>query len=118
MDTIPPDPPTGLTALKSPSSLPQLRWTQASRHDHRRQRHRRVRDLPRRHPGDDGAGLASFDDSTLQDDDTYTYTVTAIDGAGNESDPSDPVQILFDGTPPPVPFGLQVDGDLARAARR
>ncbi len=34
--------------------------------------------------------VASFDDSTLQDDDTYTYTVTAIDGAGNESDPLGP----------------------------
>ena len=37
---------------------------------------------------------AKLDDSALHDDDTYTYTVTAIDGAGNgERDPSDPVQI-------------------------
>ena len=39
-------------------------------------------------------------------DDTYEYTVTAVDGAGNESAPSSAATVLFDHTPPPPPSGL------------
>jgi fibronectin type 3 domain-containing protein len=104
IDRVPPDPPTGLTAA-TPTNLPHLTWTQAS------------------DAATGGSGIASyrvyrngvrvgivgvadFQDSTVALDDAYDYTVTAVDGAGNESAPSSAVTVLFDHTPPPPPTGL------------
>ena len=50
--------------------------------------------------------IADFQDSTVTLDDVYGYTVTAVDGAGNESLPSSAATVLFDHTPPPPPTGL------------
>jgi fibronectin type 3 domain-containing protein len=104
IDRIEPPAPTGLT-VPTPSNLPHLTWTQAS-------------DAA---TGGSGIGeyhvyrngvrvgivaIADFQDSTVTLDDVYGYTVTAVDGAGNESDPSSAATVLFDHTPAPPPSGL------------
>jgi fibronectin type 3 domain-containing protein len=104
VDTVAPPAPTGLTA-PTPANLPHLTWTGAS-------------DTA---TGGSGIGayriyrsgvrvgtsaVADFADSTVLLDDTYDYTVTAVDGAGNESVPSALTTVLFDHTPPPAPAGL------------
>ena len=49
----------------------------------------RVSDLPQRDAGDDDGGT-TYTDTGLQPITSYTYTVTALDAAGNESAPSAP----------------------------
>ncbi len=41
----------------------------------------------------------------------HTYTVTALDLAGNESDPSNPADVTVDTTPPTVRISVPSDGD-------
>ena len=104
IDRVEPPAPVGLT-VPTPTKLPHLTWTQAS-------------DAA---TGGSGIGeyhvyrngvrvgivaIADFQDSTVTLDDTYGYTVTAVDGAGNESDPSSAATVLFDHTPAPPPSGL------------
>ncbi len=45
----------------------------------------------------------TFTDSTLSGDGTYTYTVTSLDGLGNESGPSTGRSVTYDTTPPAAP---------------
>ena len=120
IDRVQPDPPTGLV-VPTPTNLPHLTWTQAS------------------DAATGGSGIAcyrvyrngvrvgivaiaDFQDSTVALDDAYDYTVTAVDGAGNESSPSSAATVLFDHTPPPAPTGLngptpsQAKPDLAWAS--
>lgn len=104
IDRVEPPAPGGL-AVATPTNLPHLTWTQAS-------------DAA---TGGSGIGeyhvyrngvrvgivaIADFQDTTVALDDVYGYTVTAVDGAGNESDPSGAATVLFDHTPPPPPTGL------------
>ena len=46
-------------------------------------------------------------DSALATDGTYTYTVTALDAAGNESAVSAAVTVVYDKTEPPTPRGAR-----------
>jgi fibronectin type 3 domain-containing protein len=48
----------------------------------------------------------SFTDSALRASSTYTYTVIAVDAAGNSSPASGGTTVTYDATPPPVPTGL------------
>jgi fibronectin type 3 domain-containing protein len=104
IDRVEPAAPTGL-AVPTPTKLPHLTWTQAS-------------DAA---TGGSGIGeyriyrngvrvgivaVADFQDTTVALDDVYGYTVTAVDGAGNESTPSAAATVLFDHTPAPAPSGL------------
>ena len=99
IDRIEPPAPTGLV-VPTPTKLPHLTWTQAS-------------DAA---TGGSGIGeyhvyrngvrvgivaIADFQDTTVTLDDVYGYTVTAVDGAGNESAPSSAATVLFDHTPAP-----------------
>src|SRR5262249_53522258 len=48
----------------------------------------------------------TFTDTTLGTTGTYVYTVTAVDGAGNESGSTSSVTVTYDATAPSVPTGL------------
>jgi fibronectin type 3 domain-containing protein len=48
----------------------------------------------------------SFTDSALRSAGSYSYTVVAVDGAGNASSPSNGATVWFDPTPPSAPTGL------------
>jgi predicted phage tail protein len=50
-------------------------------------------------------------------DDAYAYTVTAVDGAGNESVASDPLPLVVDRTAPPRPTSLVLTGAAASPDR-
>ncbi len=53
--------------------------------------------------------LTSYTDSTIVQGNTYEYTITAFDAAGNESAPASPVSVGgTDVVPPSVPAGLMV----------
>ncbi|MEZ5498976.1 MAG: fibronectin type III domain-containing protein [Steroidobacteraceae bacterium] len=56
------------------------------------------------------AGTTAYTDNTAQASTTYAYTVTAVDGANNESAPSSAVNVTTpaaaDNTAPSVPTGL------------
>ena len=48
----------------------------------------------------------TFGDTAVSLDDSYNYTVTSVDAAGNESGQSSVLTVLFDDTPPPQPLSL------------
>src|SRR6266516_6041468 len=54
------------------------------------------------------SGAASFSDTSVLPNTTYTYTVVAVDPSGNTSPPSDPAQVSTpaDTTPPSPPSQL------------
>ena len=103
VDSTPPPVPTGLTGPSPSTAKPVLSWTSGG--------------------PDVGSGFksyevfrngvlmgsptgASFSDTTLTTNGSYTYTVRALDNAGNESASSSAVAIVWDSTPPPSPSGL------------
>jgi chitodextrinase len=97
----PPPPPTSLTATTVSDSEIDLSWTAPSTGDVIGYRVYR-----NGNPVDNTAGT-SYRDSGLQGFTTYTYTVTALDGEGLESEPSQPAQATtLDGTPPTQPQSL------------
>jgi large repetitive protein len=113
LDTVAAPAPTGLAAA-SPTNHPLLSWSAAS------------------DATTGGSGISlyrvyrngmlvgstaspSFADTTISLDDTYGYTVTAVDGAGNESPASTPVSVMFDHTPPPPPTGLVAAAAVSQA---
>ncbi len=104
LDTVAPAAPTGLAGA-TPSNLPHVTWTQASDQATGGSGIGSYRIYRNGAPAG-VAATADFQDTQVVLDDAYTYTVTAIDGAGNESAPSAGVVVLFDHTPPPAPAGL------------
>ncbi len=103
VDTTPPPVPTSLTGASPTRGKPLLVWTSGG--------------------ADVGSGFAHYDvfrngaplgsslataytDSTLTTNDIYTYTVTAVDVAGNTSAPTAGIQVAWDNAPPPAPSGL------------
>jgi fibronectin type 3 domain-containing protein len=107
IDTQPPPAPLALAADRSPTNAPHLTWQQASDADTGGTGISGYR-VYRNGVSIGTTPAALFSDTTLVSDDTYTYTVAAIDGAGNEGPQSSGVSVLYDGTPPPVPLSLQV----------
>jgi PKD repeat protein len=51
-------------------------------------------------------GTADYTDSDVNEDGTYTYTVRAIDGAGNVGADATPLVVHVDTTPPGAPSGV------------
>lgn len=95
-DESPPSTPTGLTATQAPGQV-TLTWN-ASTDDSGVAGYEVRRD---------GALLGSpagtsFTDTTVQPGASYSYTVTALDTAGNRSDPSEPLLVSVAGDPPPA----------------
>lgn len=102
LDPVPPPPPTGLGATPVSASRIDLSWTAAAADD--LIGYRVYRDGS---PIADLGLVTSYEDSGLQGYTTYTYTVTALDDEGLESDPSESAAArTLDGTPPTVPTGL------------
>ncbi|MDX6591717.1 MAG: hypothetical protein QOJ13_913 [Gaiellales bacterium] len=99
--TAPTTPGTPVAAQSETSSAPALTWSASS----------------------DTSGIASyrifrsgtqagtsattsFTDTGLKTSGTYTYTVVAVDGAGNSSPQSGGTSVTFDASAPPAPTGL------------
>ena len=83
-DTTPPTPPQSLVASATGSTTVHLTWQAATDNvgvtNYRIYRNgTAVQTI---------GNVTSYDDSGLQPNTTYTYTVTALDAAGNESQPS------------------------------
>ncbi len=104
VDHIAPPPPNDV-AGPAVSNLPTMSWTNTS------------------DAGSGGSGVAGYNvyrngvkigttvqptygDTAVSLDDSYNYTVTSVDAAGNESGPSSVLTVLFDDTPPPQPLSL------------
>ena len=102
-DTTPPTAPSGLGGSATGSSSVHLSWGASS--DNVGVTNYRVYR--------DGAAVqtigntTSYDDTGLQANTTYTYTVTALDAAGNESPASNPVPVT---TQPGGSTGVFSDG--------
>jgi len=108
-DTQSPSAPTGLTAGTVTSSKVPLSWT-ASTDDQGVAGYRVFRGATQ---VGEVAGT-SFTDTTVAASTTYTYTVKAFDGAGNVSEPSNPVTVTTpapsDTTPPTVSMTAPGEG--------
>jgi large repetitive protein len=104
IDRVAPTAPTSLTA-PTPSSLPHLTWTQSSDAATGGSGVSSYR-VFRNGTNIGTVAVADFEDTAAISDDSYSYTVTALDGAGNESAPSAAATVLYDHTPPPQPAGL------------
>ncbi len=104
VDVTPPDAPTGLTAQAVlTSAKPSLSWTLSSDHGGSGIAQYIV------YRGGVQAGVSTgttFIDTTITTNGSYSYTVVAVDAAGNLSAASAPLTVTWDSTPPPVPINL------------
>jgi len=110
VDTVPPAPPVGLMASPTETLEVDLIWDANTESD-----------LAGYRPYRDGTLLTadlqpspSYLDAAVGSG-AFTYTVTAVDEAGNESEPSQPAEISLDAEPPTVhlsrpPEGARVSG--------
>ena len=101
-----PSVPTGLTAQLSDTYDTTLSWDEST-DDVGLQDYAIYRDgilLDR-------SGTESYTDPALTPGATHSYTVTATDVAGNESAPSDPVEVVADAGPPTAPTDLSATLD-------
>jgi hypothetical protein len=98
-DVAPPAAPLGVTALLREGTA-ELSWSPGSEPDlasyrvYRTPRGgapERIAELP--------ASETQWRDAQLSPDDTFSYTVTAVDAAGNEGPPSTPAQLLLPDRP-------------------
>ena len=90
-DVAPPTVPSGLTLLAQPGAL-ELRWSPSPESDLRL--YRVYRAAPAGTPerlAEVPAGTTVFLDQTAAPGTVYQYTITAVDGVGNESPPSAPL---------------------------
>lgn len=90
-DVAPPTVPSGLTLLAQPEGL-ELRWSPSPEGDLRL--YRVYRAAPTGTPerlAEVPAGTTVFLDRTAAPGTAYRYTITAVDGVGNESPPSAPL---------------------------
>ena len=113
VDITPPDAPASLTAQATlTASKPSLSWTLSS--------------------DNGGSGIAqyvvfrgavqagvstgtTFIDTTLATNGSYSYTVKAVDAAGNLSAASSPLTVTWDSTAPPVPINLTATSPTSAA---
>ena len=113
-DTQTPSPPTNLTATPLSATRLNLAWTASTDNgtvaDYKVTR--------------DGAQIAtttsnSYSDNGLAPDTTHTYSVQAVDAAGNISNPSNTLVVTTpspDTAPPSIPTSLQASGVSAQSA--
>ena len=108
-DNTPPSTPAGLTLNSATENAVTFSWA-ASTDD--------LGDVANYRIFRDGtevgtSNAASFTDTTVQADQTYQYTVSAIDDAGNESNTSITLQVITPLAPdteaPNIPTGLTLD---------
>jgi fibronectin type 3 domain-containing protein len=106
-DTVAPEAPSGLTA--NPATNPprvELSWTSAS-DNIAVTGYRIYRDASATPIGTVSGATTSYVDSNVSSNQTYTYTVKAVDGAGNESAASNPATVTMpDTSPPSAPSAL------------
>ena len=118
-DTQAPPAPGGVTAQAGTATSAHVMWRQAAKDDGvtHYEVYRagvRVKAVP--------ATTTMVDVVGLKPSAAYTFTVRALDAAGNASPPSSPVpvtlpaQVPDDHKPPTAPGGLRVQADGARAA--
>ena len=107
-DTTPPEPPPGLSATSQDAAI-SLTWSASGAEDvagyHVYRSTSSIREVSSLDPvnGDDPVKGASYTDDTVENGTTYRYVVTAVDQAGNESDPSGEVKKTPFATPPDRP---------------
>ncbi|MFE5965468.1 PA14 domain-containing protein [Streptomyces sp. NPDC056463] len=90
-DYTAPAAPTGLTAVFEPRNGVVVRWTPSTSKDVAGYRLYRFGELYRETAG------SSYTDLSVDHGTTYTYTVTAVDAAGNESPVTGPASATTDG---------------------
>jgi chitodextrinase len=104
LDTTPPTTPTGLTATAASATHVDLSWTAST--DNLGIDHYLIL-RGGNQIGQTNSPTTSYSDLTTNGTTTYTYTVQAVDTAGNTSTPSNPAPVTTpDGTPPSAPTGL------------
>jgi parallel beta-helix repeat protein len=105
-DATKPSAPTGLAATAvAGQNRVELSWRQAT--DNIAVTGYRIYRDGARIGSVEGAASTSYADPTVLPSRTYAYTVTALDAAGNESDPSAPATVTSSDTvPPSAPAGL------------
>ena len=113
-DTTPPSVPTGVTATGTSGTQIKVSWAKSTDPEGTAVTYRVFRD---------GGGTAiatglttlTYTDGGLAQGSTHSYTVVAVDKAGNASDPSAPpasgTTLQGDGTAPTVPGGLKFTGN-------
>jgi fibronectin type 3 domain-containing protein len=122
-DLTPPSVPTGLTATAPTSASVHLAWAASTDNVGVTSYH-----IYRSSPGTSSTLLAAvtattgtppttYIDSGVSASTTYSYTVSALDAAGNQSAQSSPVSVTTpaspDKTPPSVPTGLHATATTA-----
>jgi chitodextrinase len=109
LDTTPPTAPTGLTATATSSAQVNLSW-KAATDNVGVTAYRIYRNGATTALATVTAPATSYSDTAVSAGTTYSYTVTALDAAGNESTKSASVSATTpaaaDKTPPSVPTGL------------
>ncbi|MGH3509908.1 MAG: metallophosphoesterase, partial [Nocardioidaceae bacterium] len=95
VDTTAPNTPTGLSGAPASAYEVDLAWSAATDNTGVTG-YRLYRDGS---PLDTTGAVTTYVDNDVQPGTTHTYTVSALDAAGNESPPSDPVSVT---TPPPA----------------
>jgi chitodextrinase len=111
-DTTPPIVPTGLAAQATAYNAVKLTWNATTDTGGSGLAGYRIyRNGSSTMLASVAAGTLTYTDSTVSGSTTYTYTVSAYDGAGNESAQSSSVSVTTpappDTTPPSTPTGLQ-----------
>jgi chitodextrinase len=103
-DTVPPTAPASLAATPASATRVDLSWTAAT--DNVGVDHYQIIRNGTAIADTAGAGT-TYSDTTVVGTTTYTYTVRAVDAAGNVSAPSPPAVVTTpDGTPPTAPTAL------------
>ncbi len=102
VDHTPPATPDGLAGTSPTGVAPAIHWDAVPGADHY--------DVTRDGAAVGSVGVAAFTDSIPDSDATLSYTVEAVDLAGNRSAASAPLDIAFDATPPATPSGLAAAG--------
>ena len=114
-DTVAPSVPTGLTLTSATADAVDINWTASIDDQGTVASYRVFRD---------GVEIGTsttttYTDSTVQAEQSYLYTVAAIDDSGNESSQSTalsvdtPAIVVSDTTPPTVPTGLTLSNATA-----
>jgi fibronectin type 3 domain-containing protein len=115
-DITPPSVPTGLTATAANSAQVNLSWT-ASTDNVGVTEYKLYRNGSTTALATVAAPTTSYQDAAVSANTGYSYTVTALDAAGNQSAKSTSVSVTTpsapDKTPPSVPTGLKATATTA-----
>ena len=117
-DTVAPSIPTGLTLDSAAANVVSISWIASTDDQGTVASYRVFRDTV-----EVGTSTTTtYIDNTVQAEQSYLYTVSAIDDSGNESSQSatlsvdTPVVVISDITPPTVPTGLTLNNATASSA--